>query len=40
MKQLTREDRRGHRSEQRPRAAKNKLERADVKALARLERGH
>jgi hypothetical protein len=38
-KRFAREDRRGHRSEQRPRAAKNKLKRADEKALARLKRG-
>jgi hypothetical protein len=37
-KQLTREDRRGHRSTQRPRAAKNELECAKPKEIARLER--
>lgn len=38
-KRFALEDRRGHRSEQRPHAAQNKLKRADAKKLARLERG-
>jgi hypothetical protein len=37
-KRFGREDRRGHRSEQRPNAAKNRLKRADLKKIARLER--
>ena len=37
-KRFGREDRRGHRSEQRPHAAKNRLKRADLKKIARLER--
>jgi hypothetical protein len=37
-KRFGREDRRGHRSEQRPNAAKNRLKRADLKEIARLER--
>lgn len=36
-KRFAREDRRGHRSEQRPFAGKNKLKRADLKAIARAE---
>jgi hypothetical protein len=36
-KSFAREDRREHRSEQRDRAGKNKLKRADVKAIARAE---
>ncbi len=36
-KSFAREDRRGHRSEQRDLARKNKLKRADVKAIARAE---
>ena len=36
-KRFGREDRRGHRSEQRLRAAKNKLKRADPGKIARLE---
>ncbi len=38
-KSFAREDRRGHRSEQRRSAAKNRLQRVDLKALARLKRG-
>ncbi len=38
-KLFAREDRRGHRSEQRQRAAQNKLLRANEKEIARLERG-
>ena len=38
-KRFGKEDRRGHRSEQRPRAARNKLQRADRKKIARLKRG-
>jgi hypothetical protein len=38
MKRFGREDRRGHRSEQRLHAAKNKLRRADKKKIARSER--
>src|SRR5712692_926793 len=37
-KRFGREDRRGHRSEQRVQAARNKLRRADKKRIARLER--
>ena len=37
-KRFGREDRRGHRSEQRQNAAKNRLKRADLKKIARLER--
>src|SRR6267143_3320787 len=37
-KRFGREDRRGHRSEQRVRAARNKLRRADKKKIDRLER--
>jgi len=37
-KRFGREDRRGHRSEQRLRAARNRLRRADKKKIARLER--
>jgi hypothetical protein len=37
-KHFAREDRRGHRSEQRPKATRNKLERTDEKAVARAER--
>ena len=37
-KRFGREDRRGHRSEQRVRATKNKLRRADKKRITRLER--
>ncbi|MBI3355670.1 MAG: hypothetical protein HY038_02640 [Nitrospirae bacterium] len=37
-KHFAREDRRGHRSEQRPHAGKGKLKRADVKAIERAER--
>jgi hypothetical protein len=37
-KRFAREDRRGHRSEQRPHARKGTLERADAKAIERAER--
>ena len=37
-KRFAKEDRRGHRSEQRSRAARNKLKRADPRRIARLER--
>ena len=37
-KHFAAEDRRGHRSKERPKAAKNKLKRADEKAIARAER--
>jgi len=39
-KRFAREDRRGHRSLQRPRAAKGELKRADLKAIVRMERGY
>ncbi len=39
-KRFAREDRRGHRSDQRQRSRRNKLKRADTKAIARSERGH